>query len=260
MFQTLSRYVTLAAVTLLTAGNLLGDQHMPSKTLSEKPPLVILLGAPGSGKGTQAAVITREFGIPHISTGDMLRNNIKNQTAIGLKAKTFMDAGTLVPDDIVIDMLAERLKQPDCQKGALLDGFPRTLAQAKALDLIAKDSFQPIVLSLEVSDATVIQRITGRRYCPTCNAIYHVTFSPPKKEGICDKCGAPLATRSDDVEKTVRERLAVFHQQIGPLKQYYAQKGILDEINGEQDSSLTAPACIQAIRARLEGRAQNVTK
>lgn len=256
MFQKVLRYVSLAAVTLLATGNLLGDQSMLPGTSAEKPPLVVILGAPGSGKGTQAAVITREFGIPHISTGDMLRSNIKNQTAIGMKAKKFMDAGTLVPDDIVIDMLAERLKQPDCQKGALLDGFPRTLAQAKALDMIVKDSYQPIVLSLEVSDGTVIQRITGRRYCPTCNAIYHVTFSPPKKEGVCDKCGAQLAVRSDDVEKTVRERLSVFHQQIGPLKEYYAQKGIMDEIDGEKDSSVTGPACLQAIHARIAGHSQ----
>lgn len=218
---------------------------------AENPPLIILLGAPGSGKGTQATTIVKEFGVVHIATGDMFRENIKNQTPIGKKAKGYLDAGQLVPDEIVIDMLKQRLQNPDCAHGALLDGFPRTLPQAEALETIIKDHYQPIVISLEVSDKTVMDRLTGRRYCPKCNAIYHVTFSPPKKEGICDTCGAPLATRSDDTEATVKDRLAVFHKQIGPLKEYYGKKGILEEINGEIGSSLTAQACVNAIKARL---------
>jgi adenylate kinase len=228
---------------------------MPTEKSAELPAFVILLGAPGSGKGTQATVIVKEFGIVHISTGDMFRENFKNKTPIGIKAKGYMDAGKLVPDEIVIDMLRERLQKPDCANGALLDGFPRTLAQAESLEAIIKNHYQPVVISLEVSDKTVMDRLTGRRYCPTCNAIYHVTFSPPKEEGICDACATPLAIRSDDTENTVKDRLAVFHKQIGPLKEYYAKKGLLEEINGEIGSALTAQACINAIKARLNKKA-----
>ncbi len=224
---------------------------MPADTSVENQPLIILLGAPGSGKGTQATTIVKEFGVVHISTGDMFRENIKNQTAIGKKAKSFMDAGQLVPDEIVIDMLRERLQKPDSAKGALLDGFPRTLAQAEALETIIKGHYKPIVISLEVSDKTVMDRLTGRRSCPKCNAIYHVTFSPPKQEGICDACRTPIVIRSDDTEKTVKDRLSVFHKQIGPLKEYYAKQGLLEEINGEIGSTLTAQACVNAIKARL---------
>lgn len=224
---------------------------MTAEKSAETPPLVILLGAPGSGKGTQATSIVKEFGIVHISTGDMFRDNIKQQTSIGKKAKSYMDAGQLVPDDIVIDMLRQRLQEADCKNGALLDGFPRTLAQAEALESIIKDHYQPIVISLEVSDKTVMDRLTGRRSCPKCNAIYHVTFSPPKKEGICDKCGTPLVIRSDDTEATVKDRLSVFHKQIGPLKEYYSKKGIMEEVNGEIGASFTAQACSNAIKARL---------
>jgi adenylate kinase len=216
-----------------------------------KTPLIILLGAPGSGKGTQATTIVKEFGVVHISTGDMFRENIKNQTPIGQKAKSYMDAGQLVPDDIVIDMLKQRLQKSDCARGALLDGFPRTLAQAEALESIINDHYQPVVLSLEVSDQTVLDRLTGRRSCPKCNAIYHVTFSPPKEEGMCDVCHTPLVVRNDDTEATVRERLAVFHQQIGPLKEYYAKKGLLNEIDGQSGSAMTANACRNAIKSRL---------
>jgi adenylate kinase len=182
----------------------------------------------------------------------MFRENIKSQTPIGKKAKSYIDAGQLVPDEVVIDMLRARLEKPDCQHGALLDGFPRTLAQAEALEPIINHQYTPVVLSLEVSDKTVLDRLTGRRYCPSCNAVYNVTFSPPKKEGVCDVCNAPLAIRPDDTEATVRERLAIFHKQIGPLKEYYAKKGLLDEINGEIGSQLTAQACKNAIKARLE--------
>lgn len=230
----------------------LGGRSMAAEKTAEKTPLIILLGAPGSGKGTQAEFIVKEFGVVHISTGDMFRDNIKRETPIGKKAKSYIEAGQLVPDEIVIDMLRQRLQEPDCKNGALLDGFPRTLAQAEALESIIKDHFQPVVISLEVSDATVMDRLTGRRYCPTCNAVYHITFSPPKKPGICDKCGSPLAIRPDDVEATVKERLAVFHKQIGPLKEYYAKKGLLDEVNGEIGSSLTAQAVSTAIKARLQ--------
>ena len=231
---------------------LFGSQSMVFGEMGEKTPLIILLGAPGSGKGTRAATIVKEFGVVHISTGDMFRENIKNQTPVGKKAKGYIDAGQLVPDEIVIDMLRERLQNPDCKKGALLDGFPRTIAQAEALESIINETYQPVVLFLEVSDATVIDRLTGRSYCPKCNAIYHVTFSPPKTSGVCDACGATLAVRDDDTEKTIRDRLAVFHKQTGPLKEYYAKKGLLDEIDGQIGAALTEEACRNAIKKRLE--------
>ena len=240
-----------AALLLGFFSSFVWSSSMFAEGSTNLPPLIILIGAPGSGKGTQAQTLVKEFGVVHISTGDMLRANVKAQTPIGLKAKTFMDAGQLVPDEIVIDMLRQRLAEPDCAHGALLDGFPRTLPQAVALESLITSHFRPVVLSLEVSDKTVIDRLTGRRYCPECNAIYHVSFAPPQKEGTCDKCGAPLATRSDDVEKAVRERLIVFHKQIGPLKEYYAKKGLLDEINGEIGSTMTAQACVNAVKNRL---------
>jgi len=215
-------------------------------------PLVILLGAPGSGKGTQAAKIVEEFGIVHISTGDMLRESIKKQGPIGKRAKGFMDAGKLVPDEIVIEMLQERLQQPDCKKGALLDGFPRTLSQAKVLDNLIKDAYNIIVISLKVSDETVISRLTGRRSCPNCNAIYHVSFTPPKNEGVCDGCGSKLTVRDDDTEKTVRERLAIFHQQVGPLKEFYAKRGILNEVDGQTGVDLIGKACLRIIHDALD--------
>jgi adenylate kinase len=255
MFKKCFRPVALLLGLLMTS-SFVWSPSMCAEESGERPPLIILLGAPGAGKGTQAATLVKEFSVVHISTGDMFRANIKNQTPIGMKAKTYMDAGQLVPDEIVIDMLRQRLAEPDCAKGALLDGFPRTLPQAIALESLINDHYRPVVLSLEVSDKTVIDRLTGRRYCPKCNTVYHVTFAPPKKEGICDKCGSPIATREDDTEKTVRERLAVFHKQVGPLKEFYAKKGILDEINGEIGSTLTAQACVNAVKARLAQEAK----
>ena len=255
MVRYCSKMFALIGGLLMTCFSL-GGQTMPADQSAERTPLIILLGAPGSGKGTQAESIVKEFGVVHISTGDMFRENIKNQTPIGKKAKSYLDSGQLVPDEIVIDMLQQRLQNPDCKNGALLDGFPRTLAQAEALEGIIKDHYQPIVISLEVSDKTVMERLTGRRYCPKCNAIYHITFSPPKKEGLCDKCGATLVIRSDDTENTVKDRLAVFHKQIGPLKEYYAKKGLLQEINGEIGASLTAQACTNAIKAKLNTNAK----
>lgn len=255
MFKRLLRPFALLT-GLFSVGFCVGSPLMASEVENNRQPLIILIGAPGSGKGTQAATLVKEFGVVHISTGDMFRANIKNQTAVGMKAKTYMDAGQLVPDEIVIDMLRQRLLDPDCAKGALLDGFPRTLAQAKALEGIIGTKYVPVVLSLEVSDKTVIDRLTGRRYCPKCNAVYHVTFAPPKKAGICDQCGSPLAVRDDDTEKTVKERLAVFHKQIGPLKEYYASQGLLNEVNGEVGSTLTAQACVAIVKARLGQKAE----
>jgi len=221
--------------------------------MSAQTPLVILLGAPGSGKGTQAAKIVEKFNIVHISTGDIFRYNIKNETPIGKKAKVFIDKGQLVPDEIVIKMLQERIEEPDCKNGVLLDGFPRTLAQAQALETIAKEGYKVVVISLEVSDETVITRLTGRRSCPRCNAIYHVTFTPPKQEGICDGCGEKLIVRDDDTEKTVRERLSIFHGQIGPIKEFYKERNLLTEIAGEAagGAESIAKECLEALQEAL---------
>jgi adenylate kinase len=250
MFRLVMKFFT-AMVAVFSTSVFFGGQEMPVQAKSEKAPLIILLGAPGSGKGTQATQIVQKFGVVHISTGDMFRYNIKNKTPIGVKAKEYIDSGKLVPDEVVIDMLKSRLAQPDCVKGALLDGFPRTLEQAKALESLIGNKYIPIVISLNVSDATVLERLTGRRSCPTCNAIYHVTFSPPKKEGVCDKCGAMLTTRSDDTEKTVKERLAVFHEQIGPLKEFYAKTGLLNEVNSENGSN-ASQECLKVIQSRID--------
>jgi adenylate kinase len=242
-----------AAILALFSSSLnFGDQMMSEQTSSDKAPLIILLGAPGSGKGTQAASIVQKFNVVHISTGDMFRYNISNNTPIGQKAKAYIEEGKLVPDEIVIDMLKDRLAQKDCAHGALLDGFPRTLAQAQALEALISSKYTPIVLSLQVSDKTVLDRLTGRRSCPKCNAIYHVTFTPPKKEGICDKCGTALITRSDDTEKTVKERLQIFHEQIGPLKEYYAKTGLLNEVDGESGSSAIQQSCLDIIQKRID--------
>jgi adenylate kinase len=231
MLNRFVRVFSILFVSFFSIALLCGSQNMSTQT-----PLVILLGAPGSGKGTQATKIVEKFDLVHISTGDILRHNVKNETPVGKKAKSFMDAGQLVPDEIVIEMLQNRLEEPDCQKGVLLDGFPRTLAQAEALENITKKAYKVVVLSLEVSDQTVIVRLTGRRSCPKCNAIYHITFSPPKEEGVCDGCGETLVIRDDDTEKTVRERLAVFHSQTGPLKEFYKKRDLLTEIDGEATS------------------------
>lgn len=229
----------------------LGGQSMAADAPKEKIPLVVLIGGPGSGKGTLAASIVREFGTVHISTGDMFRYHMKNETPIGKKAKSFIESGKLVPDELVIDMLQERLQQPDCQKGALLDGFPRTLAQAKALENMVKDNYNVVVLYLDVSDATIIQRLSGRRYCPSCNAVYNVTFAPPKVPNICDACGATLVTRNDDKEETVKDRLAVFHQQSEPLKAFYLDKGLLTSINGETGAQDVATKALQILHEKL---------
>jgi adenylate kinase len=224
---------------------------MPKPT-NAKPLMIVLLGAPGAGKGTQATGIVREFGVVHVSTGDMFRDNIKNETPIGKKAKQFIDAGQLVPDDVVIEMLKERIQKPDCEKGVLLDGFPRTQAQAVALDKLIGDKYKLIAVSLEISDKTVLERITGRRYCPICNRLYHVTFAPPKEDMLCDTCHKPLATRNDDTEKTVRDRLAIFHQQSGPVKEFYAKKKVLFDINADRDSHDVAKECIDLIHSQAK--------
>ena len=252
MFQKAKDLVKKSIMMGLCLGPFLGGHSMAAETPKGKIPLFVLIGGPGSGKGTLASSVVKEFGVTHISTGDMFRYHIKNETPIGKKAKSFIEAGRLAPDDLVIDMLQERLQQLDCQKGALLDGFPRTLAQAKALDNIVKDKFDLIVLFLDVSDATILQRLSGRRSCPGCNAVFHITFAPPKQANICDTCGAALIIRNDDREETIKERLAIFHQQNEPLKAYYEEKGLVSTINGEKGASSVAEQAIQTLHEKLK--------
>jgi adenylate kinase len=198
---------------------------------------IILLGPPGAGKGTQAGKIIEKYKIPQISTGDILRAAVREGTELGKEAQKYMNDGKLVPDSVVIGIIRERLKEDDCKNGYLLDGFPRTIAQAEELDNILDemDSALDCVVSIEVPDEDIIQRITGRRMCKECGAVYHVKYSPSSQEGICDKCGGKLYQRDDDKEETVRERLDVYKKQTEPLKEYYNKKGILKEVIGTGD-------------------------
>lgn len=197
---------------------------------------LILLGPPGAGKGTQAVSIAETYSIPHISTGDIFRQALKDQTPLGMKAKEYMDKGQLVPDDIVIGIVQERLEGKDCEKGFLLDGFPRTIEQAKALDTILEGKGTPIsyCINIEVPFDQLILRLTGRRVCKKCGATYHILFNKSNEEGICDKCGGELYQRADDSESTARERLEVYQRQTAPLIEYYERIGKLVTINGLQ--------------------------
>lgn len=195
---------------------------------------VILLGAPGAGKGTQAERIQARYGLPHISTGDMLRAAVEQGTDMGLAAKRSMDAGELVPDEVVVGIVRDRLADPDTRRGFLLDGFPRTLAQAERLDAMLADEGRAIthVVSIDVPEDELVQRLAGRRSCTGCGKLYNLTFDPPREEGVCDVCGAPLVQRADDNEETVRTRLAVYRDQTAPLIEYYAAKGVLERVHG----------------------------
>ena len=193
---------------------------------------LILLGAPGAGKGTQAEMLTQKLSIPAISTGNMLREAIANGTALGKEVKQYMDGGLLVPDDLILSIVAERVKQPDCTNGFILDGVPRTLAQAEALD--AKGVRVDHVVSIEIDDAVIEGRMTGRRVCGKCGASYHIVANPPKSEGTCDQCGGDLVIRKDDAPETVRRRLEVYHESTEVLKDYYAKAGKLRIIEGNQ--------------------------
>ena len=195
---------------------------------------IIMLGAPGAGKGTQAKRIAEKYGIPHISTGDIFRENIKSGTELGLKAKKYMDEGGLVPDEITIGMLLDRIAREDCKGGFILDGFPRTIPQAKSLTeaLTAKDQKIDYAINVEVPDENITGRMAGRRACLTCGATYHVVFNPPKKEGICDNCGNALILRDDDKPETVLHRLQVYHELTQPLINYYTEAGVLVTVDG----------------------------
>uniref|UniRef100_A0A7C4WJY4 Adenylate kinase n=1 Tax=Geoglobus ahangari TaxID=113653 RepID=A0A7C4WJY4_9EURY len=195
---------------------------------------LILLGPPGGGKGTQAKRIVEKYGVPQISTGDMFREAVAKGTELGKKAKEYMDRGELVPDEIVIGIVKERLAQPDCEKGFILDGFPRTLKQAEALDEILEEMNKKIdaVINIIVPDEEIIKRIVYRRTCKNCGAVYNLIYSPPKEDNKCDKCGGELYQRDDDKEETVRERLRVYKEQTEPLIDYYKKKGTLYEVDG----------------------------
>ena len=198
---------------------------------------IIMLGAPGAGKGTQAKKLSEKYGIPHISTGDIFRANIKNNTELGQKAKTYMDKGELVPDELVVDLIMDRFKEADCANGYVLDGFPRTIPQAEALEaaLNAIEQKLDYAIDIEVPDENIINRMSGRRSCKDCGAIFHVQYNPPKKENCCDVCGGELVLRDDDKAETVKKRLDVYHEQTAPLIAHYKEAGSLHEIDGTQD-------------------------
>lgn len=198
---------------------------------------IIMLGAPGAGKGTQAKKIAAKYAIPHISTGDIFRANIKNNTELGQKAKTYMDKGELVPDELVVDLIMDRFKEADCANGYVLDGFPRTIPQAEALDkaLSANGESVDYAVNVEVPDENIINRMSGRRACVGCGATYHIQFNPTKVEGICDACGEKLILRDDDKPETVKNRLSVYHEQTQPLIDYYTNAGILKTVDGTID-------------------------
>jgi adenylate kinase len=210
---------------------------------------IIMLGPPGSGKGTQAKVMVDKYGIPQISTGDLLRAAVKNGTALGKEAKKFMDAGDLVPDAVVIGMVKERLAEKDCDKGFILDGFPRTVPQAEALDKTLAGMGKAIekVVNIEVPDDEVVARLGGRRTCKGCGAMYHVKFNPSKQEGKCDKCGGETYQRDDDNEKTIRNRLSTYHAQTSPLKAFYGKKGLVKDIAGVGDIKGITAAVLKAL-------------
>ena len=198
---------------------------------------IVMLGAPGAGKGTQAIKIADKYDIPHISTGDIFRANIKGGTELGQKAKSYIDKGELVPDEVTIGMLLDRIAQDDCKNGYVLDGFPRTIPQAESLTDALKTQGDKIdfARNIDVPDEAIIERMSGRRACPKCGATYHIVYAAPKTENICDKCGTELIIRSDDKPETVKDRLNVYHQQTEPLIAYYKAAGVLREVDGTQE-------------------------
>ena len=212
---------------------------------------IIMLGAPGAGKGTQAKKIAAKYDIPHISTGDIFRANIKNGTELGNKAKTYMDQGLLVPDELVVDLVVDRVQQDDCKNGYVLDGFPRTIPQAEALDkaLAALGDKVDYAIDVNVPDENIVKRMGGRRACVGCGATYHLVYAPTKTEGICDVCGKELILRDDDKPETVQKRLNVYHEQTQPLIDYYTTAGILKTVDGKVDINDVFAAIVEILGA-----------
>ena len=212
---------------------------------------IIMLGAPGAGKGTQAKKIAEKYQIPHISTGDIFRANIKNGTELGRKAKTYMDQGLLVPDELVCDLVVDRVQQEDCKGGYILDGFPRTIPQAERLDQALAELGESVdyAVNVEVPDENIVNRMGGRRACVGCGATYHLVYAPTKKEGVCDSCGAELILRDDDKPETVQKRLGVYHEQTQPLIDYYGRKGILKAVAGTMDMEAVFRAITEILGA-----------
>ena len=210
---------------------------------------VVMLGAPGAGKGTQAKKIAAKYNIPHISTGDIFRANIKNGTELGKKAKTYMDQGLLVPDELVVDLVVDRVNQEDCSDGYVLDGFPRTIPQAEALTKALASQGQKLdyAIDVDVPDENIVRRMSGRRACVGCGATYHLEYAPTKKEGICDVCGGELILRDDDKPETVEKRLGVYHEQTQPLIDYYTNAGILKRVDGTVDIEEVFQAVVQIL-------------
>ena len=212
---------------------------------------IIMLGAPGAGKGTQAKMIAEKYNIPHISTGDIFRANIKNGTELGKKAKSYMDKGQLVPDELTLDLIMDRFKEDDCKNGYVLDGFPRTIPQAEALDAALKANGEKVDFAIEVDvpDENIVKRMGGRRACVNCGATYHIVYSPTKVEGKCDKCGEELIVRDDDKPETVLSRLEVYHNQTQPLIDYYNEQGILKTVDGTVDMKDVFKAIVDILGA-----------
>lgn len=223
---------------------------------STDPVYLIFIGPPGAGKGTQAAMLEKELGLKQVSSGDLFRENLKNQTELGLLAKSYMDRGELVPDEVTIRMVQDRMQRPDCARGVILDGFPRTLEQASALDAMLAGQGARIDLApvLTVSDEELIARLTGRRVCRNCGATYHLVFNPPQADGVCDTCGGELYQRADDSLETVRNRLYVYYKQTSPLIGYYYAKGLTRFIDGSQAIDAVRQALLDAIEAALQGK------
>ena len=198
---------------------------------------IIMLGAPGAGKGTQAKMIAEKYSIPHISTGDIFRANIKNGTELGMEAKKYMDQGKLVPDELTVKILLDRVAQPDCENGYVLDGFPRTIPQAEVLDKALKELGDQIdyAINVDVPDENIVNRMSGRRACVACGATYHIKYNAPKVENVCDSCGKELIIREDDKPETVQKRLTVYHEQTQPLIDFYEKKGVLKSVDGTVD-------------------------
>jgi adenylate kinase len=216
-----------------------------------KAQALIFLGAPGAGKGTQAREVAQQFGIPQISTGDILRDAVKKQTPLGRAAKVKMEAGQLVPDEVVCGIVEERIQEPDCRTGFILDGFPRTIPQAEFVDrmLDQKGRGKPLVVNIRVDQDVLMKRLTGRRTCSVCGAIYNVYYSPPKQEGVCDKDGGKLVHRADDNEATIRQRLVAYENQTSPLIDYYRAKGLLHDVDGDRDPAVIADELCRYLKA-----------